>query len=414
MTGMKLVTKLLKFKEFKAVSLWFEGKGERDIVVVVKPHKKGCRCPQCGRRGKIVRTMPPRRWRDVRVCGRTVWLQQAAREIRCPTHGRRVEQSPWAATGARVTYRLEYLLLRCCQAMSQKAAAQMLGMPPSTLSDILHRVIGRVRKKHSIRDLKTIGIDEISYAKGHKYATLVYDLDRSCVVWVGRGKARQTIDQFFQQALSSYQKARIKGACCDMSETFIGALQQHCPNALLVLDRFHVVKALNDAVDEVRKLQWREAGAKDRKTLKGLRWLLYRHSSTRSREDTRTLKALEKANQRIYRAWRLKDEFEQLWNYKAPWAAKRFLKTWTTAALRSRLEPLRKFVRTVRKHADGILAFVETHLTNAAAEGINRIVRMVKNRASGFRDLDPFADLIFLCVGDVDIPAQIPAKFRTL
>jgi transposase len=129
--------------------------------------------------------------------------------------------------------------------MTQKAAAQILGMPPSTLSDILHRVIGRVRKKHQIRDLKTIGIDEISYAKGHKYATLVYDLDRSCVVWVGRGKARQTIDRFFENSLSAYQKAKIKAACYDMSETLIGAIVQHCPNALLVLDRFHVVKALN-------------------------------------------------------------------------------------------------------------------------------------------------------------------------
>jgi len=414
MTPMKLVSKLLKFKGFKAVSLWFEGKGARDIVVAVKPHKKGCRCPQCGRRGQIVRTMPPRRWRDVRMCGRTVWLLHAPREIRCPTHGRRVEQPPWAEPGARVTYRLEYLLLRCCQAMPQKAAAQMLGMPSSTLSDLLHRVIHRVRKGHSIRDLKTMGIDEISYAKGHKYATLVYDLDRSCVVWVGRGKARQTIDRFFENALSAYQKAKIKWACCDMSETFIGAIQQHCPNALLVLDRFHVVKALNNAVDEVRKEQWREACPQDRKALKGLRWLLYRHSSTRSGEDTTTLKALEKANQRIYRAWRLKDEFEQLWEYKAPWAATRFLKTWTTAAMRSRLKSLKKFVRTVRKHADGILAFVETHLTNAVSEGLNRIVRMVKNRASGFRDLDPFADLIFLCVGDVDIPAQIPTRFRTL
>lgn len=414
MTGMKLVSKLLKFKGFRAVNLWFEGKGVGDIIVAVKPHKNGCRCPQCGRRGKIVRIMQPRRWRDVRVCGRTVWLQHSPREIRCPTHGRRVEEPPWAEPGARATYRLEYLLLRCCQAMPQNAAAQMLGMPTSTLSDILHRVIGRVRQGHQIRDLKKIGIDEISYAKGHKYATVVYDLDRSCVVWVGRGKARQTIDQFFKDELSPYQKAKIKWACCDMSETFIGAILQHCPNATLVLDRFHVVKALNDAVDEVRKEQWREACAEDRKALKGLRWLLYRHSSTRSRKDTITLKALEKANQRIYRAWRLKDEFEQLWNYKAPWAAKRFLNTWTTAALRSRLEPLKKFVRTVRKHADGILAFVEIHLTNAAAEGINRIIKIVKNRASGFRGLDAFSDLIFLTVGDLDIPAQIPARFRTL
>ena len=93
----------------------------------------------------------------------------------------------------------------------------------------------------------------------------------------------------------------------------------------LVLERFHLVKALNDAIDEVRKEQWREASAAHRKALKGLRWLLYRHSSTRSRRDTQTLRALEKHNRRIYRAWRLKDEFEQQWNFNAPWAALRFL-----------------------------------------------------------------------------------------
>ncbi len=413
MTAGKVASKLLKFKEFRAVDAWFESPGGGDLVVAVKPHKTGCRCPQCGRRGRIVRTMGPRRWRDVRVCGRTVWLQHCPREIRCPTHGRRVEDPPWAEPTARISYRCEYLLLRYCQAMPQKTVSLLLGLAPSTVSDLLHRIVRRARLRHKIRGLKTLGVDEISYARGHRYATVVYDLDRSCVVWVGRGKARETIDQFFRH-LSDYQKARIRWACCDMSEAFMGAIQQHCPRARLVLDRFHVVKALNDAVDEVRKAQWREASAKDRISLKGLRWLLYRHSSHRSGRDTATLRALEKANRRIYRAWRLKDEFEQLWEYNARWAAERFLKRWTTTALKSRLEPLRKFVGTVRKHAEGILAFVDTRLTNAVAEGLNRIIPMVKNRASGFRSLEAFADLIYLCVGDLDIPAQIPCRFRTL
>ncbi len=412
MTAVRLVSKLLKFKGFRAVSFWFENRG-RDLVIAVKPHKNGCLCPECGRRGKIVHARPARRWRDVRVCGRSVWLLYRPREIRCPTHGRRVEQIPWAAPSARVSCRFEYVMLRYCRAMPQAVAAQLLGVSPSTLSDLLHRVIQRQRQGHKIRGLITIGIDEISYAKRHKYATVVYDLERSCVVWVGRGRARKTIDRFFR-FLSPYQKAKVKWACCDMSEAFIGAIEQHCANAQLVLDRFHIVKAINDAVDEVRKEQWRESSTTARKALKGLRWLLYRHSTTRSRQDTKTLKALEKANRRIYRAWRLKDEFEQLWEYKARWAAEAFLKRWTTTALKSRLAPLRKFVRTVRKHAKGILAFVDTRLTNAVAEGINRIIRLVKNRASGFGSLDAFADMIFLCVGDLDIPAQIPARFRTL
>ena len=160
-------------------------------------------------------------------------------------------------------------------------------------------------------------------------------------MWVGPGKGRATIDVFFNEVLSDYQKKQIQWASCDMSAAYIGAITDHCLNATLVLDRFHVVKALNAAVDEVRKEQWRLASREERKALKGLRWLLYRHSSTRSRKDTQSLRALDKANRRIYRAWQLKDEFEQFWEYKAPWAAERFIKHWMTSALRSRLEPMR-------------------------------------------------------------------------
>ncbi len=142
--------------------------------------------------------------------------------------------------------------------------------------------------------------------------------------------------------------------------------------------------------------------------LKGLRWLLYRHSFTRSRKDNCTLRALEKANNRIYRAWRLKDKFEQFWNYKAPWATERFMKGWMTSIMRSQLEPMKKFVSTLRKHYDGVMVFIGTRMTNAVGEGINHIVKIVKNRASGFRTLGAFTDLIYLTVGDVDIPAQIP------
>lgn len=413
MTTSKLIGKLLKFKGFRCVDLAFRRGGRLDVLV--KPFKNGCRCPECGRRGKIIRQRPdPRFWRDIPVGPWSVWLMCWPREIYCATHGRVTERLPWADAGTRVTYRLEYLMLRYCQIMSQKAAAELLRLPASTLSDLLHRLIRRLREGHRIRGLKTIGIDEISYHKGHKYATLVYDLDRSRVVWIGQGKGRETVDRFFNEALSDYQKARIRSACCDMSQAYIGAIETHCPNATLVLDRFHIVKALNEAVDEVRKQQWREASKKDRKALKGLRWLLYRHSSTRTRRDTRNLKALDKHNRRIYRAWRLKEEFECFWNYKATWAAERFLKQWTKSALLSRLEPLRNFVHTLRKHQQAVVAFIDTRVTNAIAEGINRIVRMIKNRASGYRHLDAFSDMIYLAAGDLDLPEQIPPRFRTL
>jgi len=300
------------------------------------------------------------------------------------------------------------------QLMPQKAAAEILHLSKSTLSDQLHRTISRIRDGHRIRGLKSNGIDEISYCRGHKYATVVYDLDRSCVLWVGQGKGRETIDEFFNDVLSKYQKTQIKWASCDMSRAYIGAIEYHCPNAKLVLDRFHIAKALNEAVDEVSKEQWREASENERKALKGLRWLLFRLSSNRSKKDTRIPNALRKGNKRIHRAWNLKDEFEQFWDYKAPWPAERFIKRWITTALKSRLDSIRKFVQTIKKHKNRIITFVESRLTNAVAEGLNRIIRIVKNRASGFRSLIAFTDIIFLTVGDLDIPAQIPIKFRAI
>lgn len=414
MTICKFIRKFLCLKDLVVSDFQFNFR-DRQLNLWVKPYKNGCLCPYCMRRRRIVRTMDtPRTWRDIPVCKWSVLLHYCPRELRCPIHKRVQENIPWADSHAHVTYRFEYAMLVYCQLMTQKAAAKLLHIPKSTLSDLLHRSIARIRDGHRIRGLKSIGIDEISYCKGHKYATIVYDLDRACVVWVGPGKGRATIDTFFAEQLSDYQKKRIKWACCDMSQAYIGAIEDHCPNAKLVLDRFHIAKALNEAVDEVRKEQWRKATASQRKALKGLRWLLFKHSSNRSKSDTRTLNALRKGNRRIHRAWVLKDEFEQFWEYIAPWAAKRFLKNWMTSALKSRLDPIRKFVKTLKKHAHRILTFVETRMTNATSEGLNRVIKIVKNRASGFRSLYAFIDMIYLTVGDLDIPAQIPAKFRVI
>lgn len=414
MTVNKFIRKVLNLKGISVTGFQFKIR-DRELHLWVKPHKNGCLCPHCRRRGRIKRIMDqPRVWRDLPVCGWSVFFWYYPKEISCPTHGRVQEEIPWAESYARVTYRFEYIMLVYCQLMTQKAAAKILHIPKSTLSDQLHRTITRIRDGHRIRGLRSVGIDEISYCKRHKYATIVYDLDRARVVWVGQGKGRETIDAFFNESLSDYQKSKIKWASCDMSATYIGAIEDHCPNAVLVLDRFHIAKALNEAVDEVRKEQWRQASADERKALKGLRWLLFKHFSNRSKKDSRILNALRKGNHRIHRAWVLKDEFDHFWDYKAPWAAERFLKRWMTTALKSRLEPIRKFVQTIKKHMHRIITFIECRLTNAVAEGLNRIIKIVKNRASGFRSLKAFTDMIYLTVGDLDIPAQIPVKFRTI
>ena len=414
MSNLKLLRKILRLKSMEVTDFCFKNR-DTELHLAVKPYKNGCRCPTCGRRGRIVhQTTEPRRWEDLALMGLHIVLWYAPKEIQCPTHGRVQEEIPWAPASARISYRLEWRICTLCQIMTQKAAAEILLLPTSTLSNLLHRVITRVRHGHTIRGLITLGVDEISYCKGRKFATLVYDLDRARVLWVGPGKGRDTIDRFFNDCLSTGQKARVAWASCDMSPAYIGAITHHCPNVTLVIDRFHLVKALNQAVDEVRKEQWRALDTQGRKAIKGLRWLLSMHSRHRTKGHTRFLNSLRNSNRRIHRAWVLKDEFEHFWTYRYRASAKKFLRRWMTAALRSRIPTLRTFVGTLRTHLKHIMAFIDRHLTNAVGEGLNRIIKIVKNRASGYRHLDHFADMIYLTGGDLDIPAHIPSQLRTL
>ncbi|MBN2894098.1 MAG: transposase, partial [Bacteroidales bacterium] len=210
--------------------------------------------------------------------------------------------------------------------------------------------------------------------------TIVYDLEKNRVVWVGKGKAKASLQRFFDEELSDYQKSKIKWGCCDISKGYINALKENCPGIQIVLDKFHIVKALNEALDSVRKDEWRQLSGDDRKILKGMRWLLYKHSNNRSKKETRRINKVGKSNRRIHRAWVLKDEFELLWEYKAKWAAERFLKNWITKALRSRIEAMKKFARTMREYFDLIIAYVDKKITNAAAEGMNRVIKQVKKQ----------------------------------
>lgn len=410
----RFVTKLLRFKRYlKVASVEFSNYGKK-LNIFVKPYKNGCRCQVCGRRSKIVKTLEPREWRDVPVGEVEVSLVYRPREIDCEFHGRMQEVIPWADSYSRYTYRFEYAVTRYAQVMTQKVAAKLLGLAKSTFSDLLRRIITRSRHGHKVRGLRVIGVDEISYLKGKKFATVVYDLERSVVLWVGKGKAKNTLRQFLDRKLSEYQREQIEIACCDMSKGYINALIEKLPNVKLTIDRFHVVKALNEAVDEVRKEAWRELDSVQRKAIKGMRWLLFYKSDNRSKSDTKALNDLRKSNNKIYRAWMLKDEFEHFWEYVYVGSAEKFLKQWCTRALKSRIEPIRQFVFMVRRHQEHIMSFITTGVTNAVAEGINRLLRMVKNRASGFRNLEAFKNMIYLTVGDVDIPSCISSRFHNL
>ena len=255
------------------------------------------------------------RWRVEQVT-----LGYAPREIVCRTHGRTEEEIPWAARHVRGSAIASSTpCCACARSMTQKAAAQLLQMPASTLSDtactaalnaiVVAIVCGDFGSSASTRS-------PTASATSTRRWSMTWSARSSCQVGQGRGRA--TIDQFFDHQLSDYQKSQIHTGCCDMSEAYMCAISSHCPNAQLVLDRFHIVKALNDAIDDVRKEQWREASAADLKSSQAIALAAvpaFIHSFAPGHADSSG--RWEKHNRRIYRAWRLKDEFEQLWTFNA-------------------------------------------------------------------------------------------------
>ena len=170
----KFIRELFSFKVLFICSFRLDcsAKGQKQLHLDVKPYKNGACCPECGRRGKLIAssTLQPRRWRDISCAGRVVWLHYRPREILCPTHGRSQELIPWAAARSRFSFRFEYVMLRLCSMMPQARVADILKVPPSTLADVLHRVVERYRQGHQIQGVTKIGIDEISYKKADSAA----------------------------------------------------------------------------------------------------------------------------------------------------------------------------------------------------------------------------------------------------
>ena len=167
MSNLKLLSKILRLNGMKITGFGFKNR-DKELHLAVKPYKNGCCCPECGRRGRIVRhTSQARQWEDLTLMGLKILLWYAPKEIHCPTHGRVQETIPWAPAFSRITYRLEWRICSLCQIMTQKAAAEILKMAPSTLSDLLHRIITRVRQGHQIRGLVTLGA-AVHLAAGHR------------------------------------------------------------------------------------------------------------------------------------------------------------------------------------------------------------------------------------------------------
>ena len=338
------------------------------------------------------------RWRHLDLPGCKTYLEAEVREGRCRRcNGRRLERMPWAVPRAEHTRAFDRRVASLVQVANKSATARMFAICWVTVGRIVARVVKECLPRDLLDDLVAIGVDETSHKRGHRYITVVTDLERNRVVWIGDGKSGDTLREFFR-LLGPERSAKLALVAMDMSEAYQGVVREYAKQADIVFDRFHVVKLLLEAVDEVRREQCRTLEGEEREALKKTRFALLRNPKHLKPRDLAAIARVRATNRKLTRAYQLRVDFEEFWKCRNEDEARKFAMRWTRAALLSRLEPFRTFARTVRKHLDGILMFFRyPGQTNAVSEGVNNKIKLLIHKAYGFHNVAALMAMIYLC-----------------
>jgi len=347
------------------------------------------RCTGCLQKVDHVHDVAVRRVRDLNILdARTILLVPRCR-LKCPRCGPKLEQLDWLAPYARVTRRLAYNVVRLCAVLPVKHVANYLGLGWDTVKDIdrdhLEETLGPV----NLSGVESIVMDEFAIQKGHRYATVVLDSRTKRVLWVCRGRGRDDIRPFFEK-LGAEGRRRLRAVAIDMNSAYEEEVRYQCPLAEIVYDLFHVVaKYGREVIDRVRvdEANGLRHDKPARKVVKGARWLLLRNRENIVKHQDRVrLNELLSANKRLATVYVLKDDLKHLWDYRYEGAALRFWKQWYDRAVRSRVEPLKRFARNLKERIRGVLAHCHWPLHTSLLEGVNNRIKVIKRMAYGFRD----------------------------
>lgn len=391
----------------------FEDEG---LVIEVRPRWQRPRCAKCLESCTTYDTTEARRWRHVGHGRLVFWLEYVTRRADCSKCGVLVELVPWARHGSRFTRDFEELAAYLAQKMDRTAVTKQLGIAWRTVGTIVERIVEERLDPQRLDGLLVIGIDEISYRRHHRYLTLVLDHLERRIVWAGKGKKSETLSRFFTE-LGAERTKELTHITLDLSAAFNEAVDEHAPHATKVFDRFHIQRLANDAVDQVRRTEvFRAKETADTETAKALkqtRWPLLKNPWNLSAMQSTKLDELQHANRGIFRSYLLKESLAGILNLRQPWLAKRRLGDWLSWACRSRLKPFVKLARTLRKHLEGVMAYIETGLSNGPLEGINNKARLISRRAFGFHSVQAFTSMLMLCCGGITLDPPLPAPTGT-
>ncbi len=378
------------------------------LLINVRPSWKNPQCGICGIVGPGYDTLPVRRWRSLGIGAWKIWLAYALRRVACPACGIRAEKVPWAAHASRFTSDFAETVAYLAQTMDQTAVTKLMGITWRAVENIVAQVVFERLDANRFDGVRRIGIDEFSYRKRHHYLTVIVNHDTRRVIWACEGRSAVALSAFFER-LGPQRCALIETVTIDMSHAYKKAVTDNLPNAEIVYDRFHVQRIASIAVDKVRRELWRELkGTEEGKAIKGSRFALLKNPWNLTQTQKQRLAEVQLNNARLYRAYLLKETLAKALDYLQPWRAERALKDWLAWASRSKLKPFVEAARTVRRHFDGILAYIKDRLTNGLVEGINNRLRVIARRAYGYHSPDSLTAILYLCCGGIELDPPLP------
>jgi transposase len=360
------------------------------IEIDVRP-RRGSKpvCSGCHQHAPGYDHLGLRRFDFVPLWGFIVQLLYRMRRVDCKTCGVRVEELPWAIGKHQLTKAYMLFLAHWARKLSWKETAIAFRTTWDKVFDAVQYVVEWGLAHRDLGEIRAIGVDEIQYSKGHKYLTLVYQIEEGCtrLLWIGKDRTVESFEQFFN-LIGKQLCEGIEFVCSDMWKPYLRVIRERCTNALNILDRFHIVAKMNEALDDVRAAEARKLAQDGHKPiLKKSRWCVLKRKSNLTSDQRFRLRDLLRYNLKTVRAYLLKEDFHQFWEYNSPtWAAK-FLDTWCQQAMRSRIEPMKKVAKTLRKHRELILNYflAKKQLSSGTVEGLNNKTKVTMRKAYGFR-----------------------------
>jgi len=345
----------------------------------------------CGRWSRSYYDRRVRRVRDLSCGDKRVYLEVEVRRVACRSCGTvKREQLDWLADNPFYTKRFAWFVGRKCRASTIKDVAKELHLDWHTVKTLEKQYMQEQLRRQGPPRPTVIGIDEVSIKKRHTYRIVVSDLERRRPIWFGgQDRSEASMDEFYK-SLGPSVSQRIRLAVMDMWKPFRTSTlkAEHAPHASILFDKFHVIRHLGDALDQVRKAEYKRLTGKGRRYIKGQKYTLLSRRENLTREGRQSLQLLLKANKRLHTAYVLKESFGQLWDYQAEGWARRFFENWRDALKWQRLAPFEKFARMIDRHWDGIAAYCkpENKVALGFVEGFNNKIRVLQRRAYGLRD----------------------------